>query len=472
MQPYANYLDRTGYRLPSEAEWEYACRAGTTTRYCCGHSIETLSHYGWYHENANDTLRPVGSLKPNDFGLFDVHGGVWEYCYESAEARQRRRVSGDTICLDAEDTSALNNYVARVSRGGSFYDRPVNARSFVHKHNAPYLGSDGIRLVRTLPIGGFQSLEGRRLQAKRPNPANGATVRVRTATKLSWSSFPLGAKTHEVYFGTDPQALKSLGRFPADKDLDLEAPELEPGRTYCWRVDTDTSAGSTVTGNLWSFSTGKSVAWWQFDDPNGSTAGDSTGNGFQGKLMGDAQIICDKSRGYVLSLDGDGDYVDVGSGAASNLADSMTVAAWIKVNAFDRRCQAIVTKGDSEGWRLQRDSMRRTIEFACAGVNVVGAQYNEIHGRTSVDGGDWHHLVGSYDGETMFLYVDGQLDASASASGRIRTNDLPVLIGQNGRYRSREWNGLIDDVRIYDYALTDAEIERLYVDGEHGTAKQ
>src|SRR5262249_30276300 len=74
-----DYLRRTGYRLPTEAEWEYACRAGAATSRYYGQSEELLDRYAWSMANAGNRARPVGSLLPNDLGLFDLLGGAWEY---------------------------------------------------------------------------------------------------------------------------------------------------------------------------------------------------------------------------------------------------------------------------------------------------------------------------------------------------------------------------------------------------------
>jgi eukaryotic-like serine/threonine-protein kinase len=114
MQMPRDYLSRTGHRLPTFAEWEYAARALTTTGRYFGERDGLLAEYAWFEGNSGGRLHPVGSLKPNAFGLFDVYGSMLEWCQESMAFR--RKPGG----RDVEDpTPATGNY-ERVIRSGAY----------------------------------------------------------------------------------------------------------------------------------------------------------------------------------------------------------------------------------------------------------------------------------------------------------------------------------------------------------------
>jgi formylglycine-generating enzyme required for sulfatase activity len=140
----ANYLSLEGYRLPTEAEWEYACRAGSLTSRYYGETEELLGRYAWYTRVSKDRwMLPTGSLKPNDLGLFDMLGNALEWCGE----RVIYYSPGD----DKEDIREIEIKQSRAMRGCSFMDQPVGVRSADRDGSLPANrdGNIGFRPART-----------------------------------------------------------------------------------------------------------------------------------------------------------------------------------------------------------------------------------------------------------------------------------------------------------------------------------
>jgi formylglycine-generating enzyme required for sulfatase activity len=112
--------ENRSYRLPTEAEWEYACRAGSVTRFCFGEDDEALDGCAWYFDNSGRKLHPVAQKAANDWGLYDMHGCVWEWCDDCF---------GEYPQGEVTDPSGPWEGTNRVLRGGSWFNEASFCRS-------------------------------------------------------------------------------------------------------------------------------------------------------------------------------------------------------------------------------------------------------------------------------------------------------------------------------------------------------
>ncbi len=129
------------YRLPTEAEWEYACRAGTTTRFYFGDDANELGDYAWYDGNSQETTHPVGQKKPNAWGLYDMSGNVWEWCEDDWHYNYIGAPTDGSAWLINSD----NRYHSKCRRGGSWVNYPNGCRSAIRLvYRRYYPGNDGV----------------------------------------------------------------------------------------------------------------------------------------------------------------------------------------------------------------------------------------------------------------------------------------------------------------------------------------
>ncbi len=155
-------LEGQSYRLPTEAEWEHACRAGSVTRFSCGndeHSLLKTANARVFDTEDGTRIRghdctlPVGSLAANAFGLYDMHGNVWQWCADWYDPGYYARAERDDPQGPSAGVQGPSGEVERVIRGGSFFDHSGFARSARRSARPPHTGEFkiGFRVARSCP---------------------------------------------------------------------------------------------------------------------------------------------------------------------------------------------------------------------------------------------------------------------------------------------------------------------------------
>jgi serine/threonine protein kinase len=219
------------------------------------------------------------------------------------------------------------------------------------------------------------------------------------------------------------------------------------------------------TGHPWNFSNGRLVACWDFVQSEEGTVVDSSGNGLKGKLIGGAKITEDPQRGKVLDVDGDGKYVDCGDSWLFDISGSITISALINAKSWTKEIWRgyIVSKDDWEiginGYSLRCGENGR-LSFVL-GIGIPNGWPEAVSAPNSMVTNKWYHVAGTYDGKSIKVYINGLLSGSSEQTGTINLSNYDLNIGRGAFKRDRLFYGLIDDVRIYSYALSQAEIAAL-----------
>jgi len=118
------------YGLPTEAQWEYAARAGSQSTYCFGHDRSRLAEFAWYNQNSKKATHPVGLLVPNDWGLFDMHGNVHEWCADWFDRNYYTKAP-------ASDPAGPDSGLAKVLRGGDWGSEDWYCRCAIRSLSSP-----------------------------------------------------------------------------------------------------------------------------------------------------------------------------------------------------------------------------------------------------------------------------------------------------------------------------------------------
>jgi hypothetical protein len=182
---------------------------------------------------------------------------------------------------------------------------------------------------------------------------------------------------------------------------------------------------------------------------------DTSGNGNDGTMMGDPGFV-QGMAGQALDLDGDGDYVDCGNTNDNfDITGEVSVAMWSKLTSNPISWAAAVAKGEG-AWRIGTVDTSRRYHFAI--TNYGPPTVHAVDGNVTVRLNEWHHVVGVCDGSNIMIYVDGELDNSVATASPITVTNQHMLIGENPGATGRYWSGQLDEIKIYNKALSSEEV--------------
>lgn len=207
------------------------------------------------------------------------------------------------------------------------------------------------------------------------------------------------------------------------------------------------------------------TAYWRLGESSGTTAADETGNWdgtyVNSPTLGEPGAIAGDSDTSVLFDSANNERVDCGQPHANH--SEVTLECWVKTTATGTREDAMTADSDdARNWQFYV----RAQDFGQAHFTKIGSGITHLDGTIAVNDGDWHHIVGTYDGSTMRLYVDGVEDVSTAASGAIAgSSPAPLRISSDGRGNDQYFDGHIDEAALYDYALTSTRVADHYSAG-------
>ena len=293
-----------------------------------------------------------------------------------------------------------------------------------------------------------------------PDPVNGAEL-VEPDVELSWTA-GLGVKLHHVYFGDSFDDVNNAVVGLPQATTTYTPGTLEIDKVYYWRID-EFDGVVTHKGDVWSFRTLPIIAitdpnllgWWMLDEGYGTTVLDWSGHGSHGTLEGDPQWVAGYD-GDALDLDGAGDNVYA---AAINLpTNAFTVALWFNSNS------ALNDSSPRQDFLYWQTGSRPHLTFNRSGTGEIGLWPNigedfdgPLTATRSWAAGTWYHIAGTFDGASFKIYVNGNLENVVNHPG-IHGDASGLLIGCRTDQRNY-FDGKIDDVRLYDTALTQEAIK-------------
>lgn len=193
------------------------------------------------------------------------------------------------------------------------------------------------------------------------------------------------------------------------------------------------------------------VAQWTFDEGGGKTADDSSGNGHRATLFG--PTWAKQGSGHALMMDGHDDYVECGSSAKMNITGPVSVELWVKPMRKAHGETSLVGIG-MQGFLLTYYNTEITLFY-------IGGGDNNVKGQLIL--GEWNHVAASFDGQRKYMWINGRSKGNHESKHKTYTTGGPVVIGTKGRSDLPKFKGMLDNIRLYNRALTTQEVNARFL---------
>jgi hypothetical protein len=294
-------------------------------------------------------------------------------------------------------------------------------------------------------------------------PASG-TIGIPTNTTLTWNS-SAGATSYQLQVSTDVGFASMIVDQSSITATSFTLSGLTGSTLYYWRVRATNEGGVSLYSASWSFVTvgvpSGLVAAYSFDEGTGTTAVDASGHGLSGTVKGATWTTQGRYHG-ALSFNGTSSYVDLGNPSLLQMTGSMTWSAWVKATGNPADDGQIIAKSDdNSGWQLKSSPDTGPQTFGVA-VSASSTIHTQRYSKTVRALNTWYHVAGVYNAtaQTLDIYVNGVLDNGVlrgTIPGSQYNSPLNVNIGR--RTGGFYFKGVIDELRVYNRALEQAEIQ-------------
>jgi hypothetical protein len=200
------------------------------------------------------------------------------------------------------------------------------------------------------------------------------------------------------------------------------------------------------------------VAYYPFNNNANDDTQHANNGAVNGAILG-MDRHGNENSAYVFN--GQNNYISISHDSSLNMTNKMTVSAWVKSNDMGKENQDILSKTESGSYSLALNETDGEVDSKFAFLVNINNNYEYVYSASHPQE-EWYHVVGSYDGSEMKIYVNGIVEGTLSVSGSVKNNTSPLILGNESHQLNEPFDGTLDEIRIYNRLLLSSEVLALY----------